>query len=68
MRVNGPRGSRTRYGQQQIGEFAVEYLLGGLDATAARVALLRSAQTIGALKEKARIIADRAVTGLTGYG
>jgi len=32
----------TRYGQQQIGEFAVEYLLGGLDATAARVAQLRS--------------------------
>jgi hypothetical protein len=58
----------TRYGQQQIGEFAVEYLLGGLDATAARVAQLRSAQTIGALKEKARIIADRVVTGLIGYG
>lgn len=58
----------TRYGQQQIGEFAVEYLLGGLDATAARVAQLRSAQIVGALKEKARIIADRVVTGLIGYG
>lgn len=58
----------TRYGQQQIGEFAVEYLLGGLDATAARVAQLRSAQIVGALKEKARIISDRIVTGLIGYG
>ena len=58
----------SRYGQQQIGEFAVEYLLGGLDATAARVAQLRSAQMTGALKEKARILADRVVAGLIGYG
>ncbi len=58
----------TRYGQQQIGEFAVEYLLGGLDATAARLAQLRSAQVVGALKERARVIADRVVAGLIGYG
>jgi len=58
----------TRYGQQQVGEFAVEYLLGGLDATGARFDQLRAAQITGALKEKARIVAERVVNGLISNG
>lgn len=58
----------TRYGQQQIGEFAVEYLLGGIDATRARFDQLRSAQITSGLKEKARIVAERVVNGSISHG
>jgi hypothetical protein len=58
----------TRYGQQQIGEFAVEFLLAGFNAMAARLAQLRTAQTTAALKEKQRLLADRIVAGLNNYG
>ena len=58
----------TRYGQQQIGEFAVEYLLGGLDATRARFDQLRAAQITSGLKEKARIVSERVVNGLISHG
>ena len=58
----------TRYGQQQIGEIAIEYLLGGVDAVAARVERLRATQTNAALKEAARVLCERIVTTLIRFG
>jgi hypothetical protein len=52
-----------RYGQLEIKEIAVEYLLGAIDAIKARVALRQSAQRQGTLRELARNIAER-VTAL----
>ena len=58
----------TRYGQQQIGEIAIEYLLGGVDAVAARVERLRATQTNAALKESARVLCERIVTTRIRFG
>lgn len=58
----------TRYGQQQIAEIALEYLLGGTDAIAVRVERLRSAQSNAALKETARLLSDRVVSTLLRFG
>jgi DNA repair exonuclease SbcCD ATPase subunit len=52
-----------RYGQLEIKEIAVEYLLGAINAINTRVALRQSAQRQGALRELARNIAER-VTAL----
>jgi DNA repair exonuclease SbcCD ATPase subunit len=52
-----------RYGQLEIKEIAVEYLLGAINAINERVALRQSAQRQGALRELARNIAER-VTAL----
>jgi len=52
-----------RYGQLEIKEIAVEYLLGAIGAIKARVALRQSAQLQGAFRELARNIAER-VTAL----
>ena len=52
-----------RYGQLEIKEIAVEYLLGAISAINTRVALRQSAQRQGALRELARNIAER-VTAL----
>jgi hypothetical protein len=52
-----------RYGQLEIKEIAVEYLLGAIAAVNTRVALRQSAQRQGALRELARNIAQR-VTAL----
>lgn len=52
-----------RYGQLEIKEIAVEYLLGAIAAINTRVALRQSAQRQGALRELARSIAER-VTAL----
>ena len=49
----------TRYGQQQIGQVAFEYLLGAMDAVRARVAGLLAAARDMALREKARGISER---------
>lgn len=48
-----------RYGQLEIKEIAVEYLLGATDAISARVAQRQSTQRQGALREVARNIAAR---------
>ncbi|HWR17532.1 MAG TPA: hypothetical protein VN577_22075 [Terriglobales bacterium] len=48
-----------RYGQLEIKEIAVEYLLGSIGAIKARVAQRQSAQRQGALRELARNIAER---------
>ncbi len=58
----------TRYGQQQIAEIAIEYLLGGTDAIAARVERLRNAQSNAALKETARLLSERVVSTLLRFG
>ncbi len=52
-----------RYGQLEIKEIAVEYLLGAVDAINARVALRQSVQRQSTLRELARNIAER-VTAL----
>ena len=52
-----------RYGQQQISEVVVEYLLGALGAVQARVARLQSFQRELVLRERARAIAEQ-VQGL----
>ncbi len=51
-----------RYGQQQIAEIALEYLLGATDAINARVGKQLAVLREAALRESARTIADR-VTG-----
>ncbi len=48
-----------RYGQLEIKEIAVEYLLGSTDAIRARVAQRQSTQRQSALRELARSIAER---------
>ena len=48
-----------RYGQQQISELAVEYLLGSIDAVKARVARQQTSQRNAYLREAARGIAER---------
>lgn len=58
----------TRYGQQQIAEIAIEYLLGGTGAIAARVERLRNAQSNAALKETARLLSERVVSTLLRFG
>lgn len=49
----------ARYGQQQIGEIAVEYLLGAIDALKARISRLQATQRASELKESARLIAEQ---------
>jgi hypothetical protein len=48
-----------RYGQQQIAEIAVEYLLGATDAIKARVMRQLAAQKSFVLRETARTVAER---------
>jgi hypothetical protein len=49
-----------RYGQQQIREFSVEYLLGALDTVDQRVTRQRTMVLESRLRESARALADRA--------
>jgi DNA repair exonuclease SbcCD ATPase subunit len=58
----------ARYGQQEIGEIAVEYLLGALDAVRARVMRLESEQRARDLKESARLIAEQAMDAMIRRG
>ncbi len=58
----------ARYAQQEIGEIAVEYLLGALDAVRARVMRLQSEQRARDLKESARLIAERATDTMIRRG
>lgn len=58
----------ARYGQQEISEIAVEYLLGALDAVRARVMRLQSEQRSRDLKESARLIADQAIDTMMRRG
>ena len=52
----------TRYGQQQIAQVALEYLLGATDAVRARVAAQMAAARDLALRERARGLAERVQT------
>jgi DNA repair exonuclease SbcCD ATPase subunit len=58
----------SRYGQQQIGEIAVEYLLGALDALKGRVDRLRATQRGAELRDSARLIADQVNDSLIRRG
>lgn len=49
----------SRYGQQQIADIAVEYLLGAIDAIEVRVARQRAVLRDAALRETARDIGER---------
>jgi hypothetical protein len=49
----------TRYGQVQIAEISVEYLLGALEAVRVRVARQEAAQKVVALRDDARKISER---------
>jgi len=49
----------SRYGQQQITEIAVEYLLGATESIKARVARQQADQKAQQLRDRAREIADR---------
>jgi hypothetical protein len=57
-----------RYGQMEIKEIAVEYLLGAIDAIQARVAQRKSIQQSQALRETARSIVDRVTNMLDRRG
>ena len=48
-----------RYGQQQIAEIAVEYLLGAIDAIKLRVARQQTTQRLMFLRDAARALAER---------
>jgi hypothetical protein len=49
----------TRYGQQEIAQIAIEYLLGAVDAVRARVARQEANQKNFVMRETARQIAER---------
>jgi hypothetical protein len=49
----------SRYGQQEIKEIAVEYLLGSSSALQARIDRVRASQRAIELKESSRLIADQ---------
>lgn len=51
----------ARYGQQEIGEVAVEYLLGAFEAVKARVNRLLAAQRSRELKDSALLISQQAM-------
>lgn len=58
----------SRYGQQQITEIALEYLLGATDAINARVGRQRAILRDAALRESARTIADQVTAFLLRHG
>jgi hypothetical protein len=57
-----------RYGQQQIRELAIEYLLGGLEAVDQRVARQRAATLDAALRSSARALAERVSSAFLKQG
>jgi hypothetical protein len=57
-----------RYLQQQIGEVAVEYLLGAIDAVQARVGRQKAVLRDAALRESAHNIADRIKAFIQRHG
>ena len=58
----------TRYGQQQIAQISVEYLLGATDALESRVTRQRALSRDAALREKAHAISERVQTLFTRHG
>ena len=49
----------SRYGQLEIGEISVEYLLGAMDSLNARISRLKASQRAAELKESAKAIAEQ---------
>jgi predicted nucleic acid-binding Zn-ribbon protein len=58
----------ARYGQLEIGEIAVEYLLGALNAVKARVFRLQATQRSRDLKESAKLIAEQTMDAMMRRG
>lgn len=58
----------SRYGQQQIRELSVEYLLGALQSVQQRVAGLRAASQDVSLRSAARTLAERVQTAFLRQG
>jgi hypothetical protein len=58
----------SRYGQQEIAEISIEYLLGAIDGVRARVARQEANQKILTLRESAREIADRVTAAFLRRG
>jgi len=58
----------ARYGQQEISEIAVEYLLGALNAVKTRVSRLQATQRSRELKDSAKLIADQVMDTMIRRG
>ena len=58
----------SRYGQLEISQIAVEYLLGAMDSLNSRVARLKAGQRAAELKESAKIIAEQLNDEMLRYG
>jgi hypothetical protein len=58
----------SRYGQLEIGEIAVEYLLGSMQALEGRIARLRANQRIDDLKMSAKATEDQLVDRMLRHG
>ncbi len=58
----------SRYGQLEIKEIAVEYLLGATDALNGRIARLRASQRATELKESAKITAEQIQDEMLRHG
>ena len=58
----------SRYGQLEISEIAVEYLLGAMESLNARLSRLRASQRTAALKEAAKTITEQLTDRMLTYG
>ena len=58
----------SRYGQMEIGDIAVEYLLGADGALRARINRLRASQREAELKQSAKMIGDQVDDVMTRHG
>ena len=58
----------TRYGQLEIAEIAVEYLLGAMDALRGRLARLNVNQRTAEFKESAKITTEQLMDKMLRYG
>ena len=58
----------SRYGQLEIAEIAVEYLLGAMDALGGRLARLNVNQRTAELKESAKITTEQLIDKMLRYG
>jgi hypothetical protein len=58
----------SRYGQLQIGEIAIEYLLGAMESLESRISKLRAGQREAELKESAKITAEQINDEMQRYG
>jgi hypothetical protein len=58
----------SRYGQLEISEIAVEYLLGAMEALNGRIGRLKANQRIAELKDASRIITEQLLDKMSRFG